>query len=341
MRARVWRLLQRSVILSKRKFVGRPHFRILSRSQSKLAPPRLLRPALSLVFAAAIYYRPACAAAAASRKMMTATHKISSGPRSTLILDPRKGEADALVVLSHGLGDSAEGWIDTAANAIAPRLPSVRFVLPTAPTQPVTVNGGYAMPSWYDIESLGKGRDRTQEKAKGIEASQATLLKIIDDAKAKGIPPERIILAGFSQGGALSLFTGLSYPGRLGGIVVLSAYLPVPGQVKPHPAGATLDTPVLFCHGDEDDVVPLDAGRDAERRVKAFGVKDVTFNVVEGMGHGADADEIKLVTAWIKKVLAEATPAPAPAAPAAATAAAEGTASVASSGEASTSSGGV
>lgn len=232
------------------------------------------------------------------RSSSSSTVLTNSSSNST----PTSNNADSLVILSHGLGDTAYGWIDTVAEFMGPQLRTTKFILPTAPTQPVTVNNGYAMPSWYDIERFARERgDGGMEKAKGIDKSEEIIKRYIQNAIDNGIPESRIIVAGFSQGGALSIFSGLRYPKRLGGIIVLSAYMPLADSIKPSPEALT--TPILFCHGDEDMVVPLWLGEDSFKKTKELGCKDTDFQLIEGMAHGADPDEIRYVTAWISKQL--------------------------------------
>ena len=159
----------------------------------------------------------------------------------------------ASVILTHGLGDSARGWAG-AALQLAEGLPWTRWVLPTAPTQPVTLNGGMSMPSWYDIEGLS---DRASETCEGIDRAQETLerlaqaeLEELGDANAG-----RLVLAGFSQGGALSLHTALRWEGEPlpAGVLCMSGYLPCPGSA---PEQSTVrETPMLICHGDADPMV--------------------------------------------------------------------------------------
>lgn len=204
----------------------------------------------------------------------------------------------------HGLGDTAEGWIDVAAGLLARELPHVKFILPTAPVRPITLNGGYPMPGWYDIKSLSA--DRAKESCDGIADSQATILKFIADETAAGegkpgLAASRIALAGFSQGGAMSMFVGLNYPTTLAGMLVLSGYLPVPESVKPTPEA--LATPLLHCHGDADGVVPLAYGRDAHDRAKTMGVKEPQFKVYRGLAHSASDEELRDVVAFLKRVL--------------------------------------
>ena len=122
--------------------------------------------------------------------------------------------ATAAIIFMHGLGDTAHGWLDVATDVFGPALPHARIVLPTAHTKPVTINGGMPMPSWYDIESLSG--DRSRERCAGIDDSRKRVHALIGQQLKAGIAESRIVLAGFSQGGAMSVFVGLDYPRRLG-----------------------------------------------------------------------------------------------------------------------------
>lgn len=168
------------------------------------------------------------------------------------------------VILSHGLGDTAMGWAD-AAMMLAPKLPDVRFVLPTAPTVPVTLNGGMPMPAWYDLSTLDG--DRSKETCPGLDENVAFIESLVADEVAAGIPRGRIVLMGFSQGGALSLSAALRATGgaeeALAGCAVLSGYLPVPGKIPEGLSGAAAGTPLAFFHGDADPVVRPAWGQDA------------------------------------------------------------------------------
>jgi lysophospholipase-2 len=187
-----------------------------------------------------------------------------------LILKPTK-EHTATIIFMHGLGDTAEGWIDTAADYFAPALPHAKFILPTAPTRPITINGGMPMPGWYDIASLGLSR--ASEKYDGIEEARTKIVELMEAELKAGIQANRIVLAGFSQGGAMSLFVGLDSAHTLAGILVMSGYLPLPSAI--HTNDKSLATPVLHLHGDDDRVVPLLLARESNERMKTMGVKDV------------------------------------------------------------------
>jgi lysophospholipase-2 len=213
-----------------------------------------------------------------------------------LVVHPSQPHS-ASMLLIHGLGDSSLGWKDVALE-LAAALPHVKFVLPTAPESAVSLNGGAVMPSWYDITGLSS---RSEETCEGLAESRAHIASLVDGEVQAGIPFDRIVLAGFSQGAALSLVTGLQLPVRLAGVVSLSGYLPKPDEFAP--STASLDTPVLFGHGDEDQVVQLSWARAAEARIKQAGVKQVAFKVYPGMPHSACEEEIDDLKAFLGRVI--------------------------------------
>ena len=151
---------------------------------------------------------------------------------TTIMLTPQpESRQSALVVISHGLGDSAEGLLDVA-QMLSKQLPHCKFILPTAPVQPVTLNGGMRMNSWYDIVGLD---ERSNEACHGIDESQAKLVQLLDTEHASTqLPYQRMVLAGSSQGGALSLYTGLQLPltKKPAAICVMSGYLPHASQCQ-------------------------------------------------------------------------------------------------------------
>lgn len=206
-------------------------------------------------------------------------------------------------MLMHGLGDSAAGWVDVAAGPLATALPQALFILPTAANNPVTINGGMRMPSWYDIKSLTSHREL--ETCEGIDESVATVRALAASARdAHGVPASRVVWAGFSQGAAMALFTALSGAEAPAAVVAMSGYLPLPGRLA-SPAPAVLAAPILLAHGDEDGVVPLTYGTDARDRIRGLGAANVTWKVYEGMGHGVNEDELEDVAAFLKKALAD------------------------------------
>jgi phospholipase/carboxylesterase len=174
--------------------------------------------------------------------------------------------AKASVIWLHGLG--ADGH-DFAGVIPALRLPAalaIRFVLPHAPSMPVTVNNGYVMPAWYDILRFGEEREFNRSQ---LQASAKAVHALIDREIARGVPSERIVLAGFSQGGAVCYEAALSYPKRLGGILGLSTYFPTADTVSVQSVQVPL--PILICHGSQDAVVPISMGRESRRKLESLG----------------------------------------------------------------------
>lgn len=170
---------------------------------------------------------------------------------NTITLHPVDGKHSATIILMHGLGDSADGLSDLA-ETWGSSYPYIKFILPTAPEQPVTLNGGMRMNAWYDIVGLD---DRAAESCDGIDTSVAKIRTVIEGEIALGLPSTRIALAGFSQGGAMSLFTGLQLPRdlKLAGLLILSGYLPGAPIFKL--TSGLEDVPVYHCHGASDPVV--------------------------------------------------------------------------------------
>lgn len=275
--------------------------------------------------------------AAATRRQETSTHYVTvkgfkgDARRPVATLEPKAG-ASSLLVLLHGLGDTAGGWIDTAAGFLGPKLPGTRIVLPTAPTRPITMNGGFPMPGWYDIESLAKSREL--ERCRGIEDSMAEILQIVnehthsttDGEAASGstttVPRSRVVLAGFSQGGGLSLFTALQAEEAFAGTLVLSGYLPALELVKPKLSDAGRRTPVHFCHGENDPLVVPAMFEDAKRHVEGWregfeGAGAVSSRTYAGMEHEASMEELRdaleVLQGWLKPAAETAASAPTPA----------------------------
>lgn len=154
------------------------------------------------------------------------------------------------------------------------------------------------MPAWYDIRALS---GRSKETCEGLEDSTKFIQSLVKKEVENGIPESRIVLSGFSQGAALSLWVGLQYEKKLGGILVMSGYLPRPQAFKPTPAA--LDTPVLFCHGTSDDVVLYDWAKQSEKAVRDQGVHNVEFKVYERMGHSVSPGELKDALKFLSTVV--------------------------------------
>lgn len=212
-----------------------------------------------------------------------------------IVIEPQV-EATAVVVWLHGLGDSGAGFAPVVPALGLPADHSIRFIFPHAPEQAVTINGGYIMRAWYDIKSMDL-HDRADMQ--GVMASELSVQTLIDEQIAAGIPSDRIVLAGFSQGGVMSLFTGLRYPQKLAGIMALSCYLPTGDVLPSQLTVANADTPILQQHGEQDDVVPLSAGLLAKEALIAGGypVQWQTYP----MPHSVIPVQLKAISAWLQQ----------------------------------------
>ncbi|KAF3205505.1 hypothetical protein TWF106_000704 [Orbilia oligospora] len=209
---------------------------------------------------------------------------------------------DSTIIFSHGLGDTGAGWSFLAETWQGRKLfPRTAFIFPHAPTIPITCNGGMRMPGWYDIVDFGNLTAKEDEN--GLKSSARILQGIITEQVELGIPSKRIILGGFSQGGVMSLLTGLTSEMSLGGIVALSSYLPMRDQVSLMITDANRKTPIFMGHGKEDPVVKHAWGimsRDLLLKQKC----DVTWHEYDGLGHSVDPEEINTLERWIASRLA-------------------------------------
>lgn len=213
-----------------------------------------------------------------------------------LILEP-SNSADACVIWLHGLGADRYDFLPVA-EALQQRLLSTRFVLPQAPTRPVTINGGWSMPSWYDILAMSPARAINRDQ---LEASAQQVISLLEAQRDAGIDPARIFLAGFSQGGAVVLHTAfLRWQGPLGGVIALSTYAPTFTEPLAF-APAALQYPVLCLHGSRDDVVPMAMGRAAFQTLQDAGVTAAWHDYP--MGHEVLPEEIRDIGAWLAERL--------------------------------------
>lgn len=204
----------------------------------------------------------------------------------------------AVVIWLHGLGADGHDFEPLVPQFQLP-IP-VRFVFPHAPRRPVTVNGGYVMRAWYDIAAFDLSRGEDQA---GIHESAQRLEALIEREIANGIAPQRIVLAGFSQGGALALHAGLRYPQRLAGILALSTYLPLADTLAAEAHAANRDVPIFMAHGNQDGVVPLPHGLIAQRRLTELGYA-VEWHVYE-MPHSLCNEEIADIAGWLARILSD------------------------------------
>jgi phospholipase/carboxylesterase len=201
----------------------------------------------------------------------------------------------AAVIWLHGLGADGHDFEPIVPELGLPAAPAVRFVFPHAPHQAVTINDGAVMRAWYDV--TGDGR----QDAAGIRASQVRVEALIARERARGIGARSIVLAGFSQGGALALQTGLRHPERLAGILALSAYLPLPDTLAQEASEANRDVPIFISHGTEDPVILLSwAARSRDHLVACdYAVEWHEYP----MPHSVCAEEIEDAGRWLRTVL--------------------------------------
>ncbi len=214
-------------------------------------------------------------------------------PLETIQLGP--DEATASVIWLHGLGASGDDFVPLVP---ALGLPEVRFVFPHAPIRPVTINMGFRMRAWYDITSLEPSATREPEIQ--IRESAAEIEALIDAEIGRGIPADKILLAGFSQGGAMALHVGLRRPEALAGVLVLSAYALLPEKMSDEFAPAQAQTPFAFGHGQHDEMVPLARGRDAHARCAALlDEQNPPLWWDYPMGHEVCPQEVADIRAWL------------------------------------------
>ena len=204
----------------------------------------------------------------------------------------------AAVIWLHGLGADGHDFEPIVPELVRPSERALRFVFPHAPMRPVTLNNGYVMRAWYDIIAIDR---RTAEDESGIRASQAIITELIRRENARGIPTERMVLAGFSQGGAVALYSGTRYPERLAGIIGLSCYQLLAGRFASERDPANQVTPIFLAHGTQDPVVPPALGEAACRQLQAAGYT-VEWHAYS-MPHSVCPQEVTDIAAWLRRVL--------------------------------------
>jgi phospholipase/carboxylesterase len=203
----------------------------------------------------------------------------------------------ASVIWMHGLGADGHDFEAIVPELDLPDIP-IRFVFPHAPMRPVTINAGMVMRAWYDVSDAALKR----EDESGVRSSQAQVEALIAREKERGIVAKRLLLAGFSQGGAIALYTGLRHRERLAGIMALSCYLPAGETLAAEAHAANRDVPIFIAHGREDPVVPLARASQSRELLEQQGY------IVEWrdyrMPHTVGPEEIRDISAWLRRVLA-------------------------------------
>jgi phospholipase/carboxylesterase len=203
------------------------------------------------------------------------------------------------VIWLHGLGADGHDFEPIVPELALPVGLGVRFVFPHAPMRPVTLNNGYVMRAWYDLYEL---RDDGRVDEMGVRAGAAQIEALIARENERGVPSERLVLAGFSQGAALALHTGLRHAQRLAGIIGLSAYLPLARALKDEASPANAATPVFLAHGRLDAVLPFAAGERARDTLKSLAY-DVTWKSYP-MPHSVCPEELVDISAFLRRILA-------------------------------------
>ena len=216
------------------------------------------------------------------------TLEVETGPRPT-----------CAVIWLHGLGADGHDFEPIVPELELPDTPAVRFVFPHAPLQAVTINGGAVMRAWYDIYNLDGAR---REDDAGVRASAQRVEALIAREAERGVPAARIVLAGFSQGGAIALHAGLRHPARLAGIMALSTYLPLASSVAAEASAANRNVPIFMAHGELDSLIPIERARMSRNALQRAGY------VVDWreypMQHAVCAEEIADIAAWLRGVVA-------------------------------------
>jgi phospholipase/carboxylesterase len=224
---------------------------------------------------------------------------MTTTPLQTIELDPGVPPRASIVVL-HGLGADGTDFLPVADQLDLSAVGPVRWIFPRAPERAVTINGGYRMRAWYDI--LGTDLVRREDEA-GLRESFAQVDVLLEREAARGVAPERTVLAGFSQGAAITLGTGLRHRQRLAGLVALSGYLPLQSVTAAERQSANATTPVFVGHGERDGIVPMARGAAARDALSALGAP-VEWHAYP-MEHSVCAEELQHLGAWLRRVLAD------------------------------------
>jgi phospholipase/carboxylesterase len=213
---------------------------------------------------------------------------------SAITLEPA-GTATAAVIWLHGLGADGYDFVPIVEELRLPQTLSVRFVFPHASSRPVTINNGFVMRAWYDIKGLS--REGIEDDV-GIRESETLVRELIKTEGARGVPGRRIVLAGFSQGGAIALQTAVRYEDPLAGVMALSTYLPLRASVEAEASAANRTTPILMCHGTQDGVVAPQMGELSRDLLTGLGYQ-VEWRTYP-MQHSVCMEEINDISRWLQ-----------------------------------------
>jgi phospholipase/carboxylesterase len=205
---------------------------------------------------------------------------------------------DAAIIWLHGLGADGNDFVPVVTELVRRGERAWRFIFPHAPARPITLNGGMRMRAWYDIISLDR---KSVEDEPGFLATDAAIRKLISRERERGIPAQRIVLGGFSQGGAVALYTAPRYPERLAGVMALSTYLPLADRLGAERLPANDGTPIFMAHGLSDPVLPMQLGLESRERLKSLGYS-VEWHQYP-MPHSVCPEEIAEIRTYLLRVL--------------------------------------
>lgn len=218
-------------------------------------------------------------------------------------LDCREINPDVIskhtIIWLHGLGADANDFVPIVSELNLPKIAAVRFIFPNAPLRPVTINNGYETRAWFDVHGISLNAKLDEE---GIQKALASIGNIIENEISRGISADHIFIAGFSQGAAMALATGIHFPKKLGGIIALSGYIPLTANTLIEIKSANHQTPIFLAHGTDDMVVPYILGQ-----VTCNSLQEAGYNVdwySYPMAHSVSEAEILDISDWLKKRLA-------------------------------------
>ncbi len=212
-------------------------------------------------------------------------------------IEPQSPALTSIIWL-HGLGADGNDFVPIIPHLNLPPSCATRFIFPHAPHRPVTINNGAVMPAWYDISAAGFTQ---REDNEGIRSAETIVRHFIEQEINRGIAPENIVLAGFSQGGALALHTGLRYEKRLAGIMALSTYLPLQLALKTEREAANQQTPILMIHGRQDSIVPPTLALQSQQYLTNLGYC-IEWHEFD-MGHTVNEEETTTIARWLVHIL--------------------------------------
>jgi len=213
------------------------------------------------------------------------------------VILPATAKQTASVIFLHGLGDTGHGWSSVFQSL---KKPNIKYIFPTAPIIPVSLNGGFRMNAWFDILGL---TPTSKEDEEGIKKSSQILMGLVQEEIKNGIPSESIFIGGFSQGGATALYTALTSPVKFAGVIALSTWLPLHARFPQELANfdGKFKTPIIQCHGDADPMVPLEWSKMTVQLLKQLGFSEINWKTYRGLGHSSTEEELDDINDFIVK----------------------------------------